>query len=95
MAQNPLGLCLLKVYNERSFQAMVKNSFGLNFDIFVVLKVGCSQANYFPVTLTAPLHSGVKMGTRKLSGGLPCKRQTSHPGGRSNTPSHFVLWKLG
>ena len=41
MAQNPLGLCLLKVYNELSFQAMVKNSFGFNFDIFVVLKVGC------------------------------------------------------
>ena len=81
MAQYHLGLCLLEVYNELSFQAMVKISFEFNFDIFVVLKVGCSQANYFPITLTVPLHPGVKMGTRKLSGRLPCKGQTSHPGG--------------
>ena len=40
MAQYHLGLCLIEVYNELSFQAMVKNSFGFNFDIFVVLKVG-------------------------------------------------------
>ena len=81
MAQYHLGLCLLEVYNELSFQAMVKISFEFNFDIFVVLKVGCSQANYFPITPTVPFHPGVKMGTRKLSGRLPCKGQTSHLGG--------------
>ena len=38
---------------------------------------------------SASLHPGVQMGTSKCAGGNPA----SHPGGSSNTPSHFMLGK--
>ena len=39
----------------------------------------------------ASLHPGVQMGTSML--GVPCDGLASHPGGSSNTPSHFMLRK--
>ena len=43
---------------------------------------------------SASLHPGVQMGTSKCAGGNPCNGLASHPGGSSNTPSHFMLRKL-
>ena len=38
---------------------------------------------------SASLHSGVQIGTSKNA----CDGLASHPGGSSNTPSHFMLMK--
>ena len=54
----------------------------------------CSWARHF--TFIVPLSTQVyKWVLAILPLGVTCDRLASHPGGSSNTPSRFMLWKPG